>query len=1063
MKLQVLLSPTASGKTDWAVNYARDLSSGLSQTPRIIVPSHIQVQDCKKRLAEFGGALGVKIITFEELAWQIIEISGYYPGRLSENDQGVLIRDQLGKLDLEFFNGIKSKLGFTQNIHEIIRELKAGRILPDQLILAINETGISSRLLEIAEIYLSYQDRLGTLGMVDPIGAVNLAGERVTTQPDLYAAWDTLIFDGFDDLSPGQLHLLAGICDAVESVYFTLTGGTEEMRDKLVHKRSLSLLKEISSSMPVEIRRLEDITTIQAGKGAISALRSVVFSPAGTKQIDPGEELSMAAVPDRQAEVRTALRWIRKLIIEKKINLDDAAIIMRSQESYRSILGRIASEFGLQIRIQGGLPLSENPLISTILALLRIGNMGDEGLTWRDIVDNWQAPYFNWAILYQKTGKVYDSETHSKNSNLIKDLAQWGSVVGGYTQWADLFSILLDRSQSNSGAETQTIPADISQADAADLWDLLCVYIDLISPPVGELLVEEQVSWVEDLIGISANDDEDAYQGLNCLEQVRVGSPAYLQRDWKAIRVFHKILRDQVSVSRLLNQGGMDFNDFLVELIGVVEKTSYQPLDNDQRAITCADVSESRGLAFEAVALLGLSEGEFPATINEDPFLRDLDRTTLSEGFNLPLKLSTESAEAEYFYEAISRSKKYLLLTRPRIADNGTPWQPSPYWEEIQRWVNLAPRLETSRSKPELELAGSLAEYFEVIAGRFGFSSPGWQLSYQLYPEYSHQIVHSSMVLKARTSGFSGPGSEYDGGLSKIKGEFSSKYSSSYVWSASRLETYQSCPFQFFVTNVLNLDQTDPPQEGLDARQLGNIYHHVLEDLYRSVDDSYTLPDLLAALPGIAEVVFDAAPPREGFRKTAWWDLTKQEILANVERSVIVLETLDPSYRYYRAEQKFGIGDQPELIIQVPDLPGESYRMRGFIDRIDIKESGELRIIDYKTSGSFGFNNFAVKSGKKLQLPIYALAAMQALDLGSVREGFYFHVRSSEPSPFKLASYREGENRGPRAAIDRTIKSGWLAVQSIRNGEFRPQPPESGCPEYCPAAEFCWFYQPRQW
>ena len=40
-------------------------------------------------------------------------------------------------------------------------------------------------------------------------------------------------------------------------------------------------------------------------------------------------------------------------------------------------------------------------------------------------------------------------------------------------------------------------------------------------------------------------------------------------------------------------------------------------------------------------------------------------------------------------------------------------------------------------------------------------------------------------------------------------------------WSASRLETYGSCPFQFFVKNALELEPRELPELGLDASQLG--------------------------------------------------------------------------------------------------------------------------------------------------------------------------------------------------------------------------------------------------
>ncbi|TFG71229.1 MAG: hypothetical protein E4H27_05055, partial [Anaerolineales bacterium] len=93
------------------------------------------------------------------------------------------------------------------------------------------------------------------------------------------------------------------------------------------------------------------------------------------------------------------------------------------------------------------------------------------------------------------------------------------------------------------------------------------------------------------------------------------------------------------------------------------------------------------------------------------------------------------------------------------------------------------------------------------------------------------------------------------------------------------------------------------------------------------------------------------------------------------------------------------------------------------------------------------------RQGKKLQLPLYALAARDALGLGNPADGFYWHVRDAQPSGFTLAKF------GPQAAMDGTVKTAWEMIRAIRNGEFAPEPPKGGCPSYCPARTMCWQYQ----
>ena len=121
---------------------------------------------------------------------------------------------------------------------------------------------------------------------------------------------------------------------------------------------------------------------------------------------------------------------------------------------------------------------------------------------------------------------------------------------------------------------------------------------------------------------------------------------------------------------------------------------------------------------------------------------------------------------------------------------------------------------------------------------------------------------------------------------------------------------------------------------------------------------------------------------------------------------------------------------------------------------MDRAPDGGLRIIDYKTGGKWSFTPKAFAEGKKLQLPLYALAAEQALGLGRVTDGFYWHVQQAEASSFSLAG-------GVQEAIETALGHAWSAVRGARAGRFVPEPPDSGCPDYCPAAAFCWHARPR--
>ena len=66
------VAPAAIGKTSYLVEQVRAMSSDLAATPRVIVPTQLQVRTWRRRLGERGGALGVRVGTFDILYREIL-------------------------------------------------------------------------------------------------------------------------------------------------------------------------------------------------------------------------------------------------------------------------------------------------------------------------------------------------------------------------------------------------------------------------------------------------------------------------------------------------------------------------------------------------------------------------------------------------------------------------------------------------------------------------------------------------------------------------------------------------------------------------------------------------------------------------------------------------------------------------------------------------------------------------------------------------------------------------------------------------------------------------------
>jgi putative RecB family exonuclease len=150
------------------------------------------------------------------------------------------------------------------------------------------------------------------------------------------------------------------------------------------------------------------------------------------------------------------------------------------------------------------------------------------------------------------------------------------------------------------------------------------------------------------------------------------------------------------------------------------------------------------------------------------------------------------------------------------------------------------------------------------------------------------------------------------------------------------------------------------------------------------------------------------------------------------------------------------------LVLGSPKGQAFSLSLRGYIDRVDRAPDGRLRIIDYK-AGSTPISTRDLADGHRLQLPLYALAAQEALQTPVVG-GFYWHIGSARPSSLRLEKYApDGGKQGVAGAIETAVDYAMANVAAVRAGQFMPAPPEGGCPSFCPAMSFCEWYQPRSW
>lgn len=1029
MTKQLFLAPAGAGKTAYVLNLARQMAASLQAEVRVCVPTGLQAWAWRQRLAAAGGAVGVHVLTFDRLAAVCLNEAGEAYTELSEPVQYRLLRTIIDQLPLQHYAPLKAKPGFIQVTQQLISELKSAHVPPATFTQAVSGLGGEPRLRELAHIYTAYQDQLQAQGWADRIGLHWLAVEALSQHPARPGqAWPLLIIDGFDDFTPVQLALLRLL--AGRASQFILTLPQADLVDYPRYRRTQA---QVEAALGIAGQPLPPVDGWPARHPTLQHLARQLFAlPAGEPAANE-DVLILREAPDPAGEVRAALRWLKQRLVWDGLAPDQVALLARDIAPYRPFIRQVAAEFGLPIRLVDGLPLAQSPVIAALLALLRLhlplGEGGGPDLPRRALIAAWRSPYFQWA-----NGPVSITPAAA---DALDTLARQQRVIRGLGQWQ----------------------AALDVTDGAALRPLFTHFLSLTRPPAGAGAMRDFVQWLETLIGPDpqapgysmVGDPAGSAAGslagsLHIVAQARQ-NPATAPADVAALRTLKDILRGLVWAEEAVRSSQpVDFAYFFYELSGAVAAAQYHlPGRAGQPQIMVASVIQVRGLSFAAAAIMGLSEGAFPATIREDPFLRDMDRRRLREQFAIALESSTQSAEREFFYEAVTRTRQKLLLTRPVLADNGAEWVASPFWEAARRLVAVQPELIPSEAVVPLAETASPAEWWETMATLA--DDPAGVLPQDA--AILQQIQAAAHIWQARQAA---EAAIWDGDLSSLAPELTTRYGPDYVWSASRLEAYQTCGFLFFLQKVLRLEPLPEPAEGLDSRQLGNLYHRIFEQVMRAgLPEPPTEAAVRSHVAAIAAPILAAAPAEEGFRETAWWLQTRQEMVDNVTRSLLGLA--DGQYEFFQAEAAFG-GDRqgPPLIIRDG---ADQLRLRGIIDRIDRRADGRIRIIDYKSSNKAAYTLTAFRKGEKLQLPLYALAAEEVLGLGRVAAGFYWHFQQAEASSFTL-------DKAPEA-VDMAVGHAWDAVRRIRRGQFAPRPPQEGCPAYCPAAGFCWHYSPKEW
>ncbi|WP_369432118.1 PD-(D/E)XK nuclease family protein [Aquisphaera insulae] len=486
-------------------------------------------------------------------------------------------------------------------------------------------------------------------------------------------------------------------------------------------------------------------------------------------------------------------------------------------------------------------------------------------------------------------------------------------------------------------------------------------------------------------------------------------------------------------------------------------------------SVRLATVDEADGAGADWVILADLSEGTFPG------------RAAVQGLLSLrPGEKPGEAARAAYagemlrFLEVLGSARKGVILAYPTTDPKGQELLRAGFLDDlllllddrVERSCHTAlPRLHAALVDAP-ELAGSAADV-RVRAAALAAERGESELLSRLASDPVHRRILDGTAGALHAAGRRQRGTdfgEYDGlirdGAALL--ELDRFFGPSHAFSASQLETYLSCPFQFYARHVLKLRPVEEHDElAEDLTQRGSDLHDILEKMEARYLNSREEPDWLAAGASEIERISNIEPANATDLDLGLWEIQKTRLIDSIRLYIHQRQKYgDEDGRQFAPrmlELDFGSEGAEYPMLEIRD-GAKSVRLLGRIDRIDVSETDaglRFRVIDYKSGHTPSTGE--VRSGAMLQLPLYAMAVERIVfqdretilaDLG------YWGLKDDGYTPISFGDWEEDKS----ALIAHVLS----LVDQLRRGVFVVHSRRDGCESFCDYRGVCRIGQVRR-
>ncbi|MBR6253438.1 MAG: helicase-exonuclease AddAB subunit AddB [Clostridia bacterium] len=980
--MKFILGRSGTGKSTLCMNQIKEtIDSGFDKPVIYIVPEQFSFESEKKLIEVLGrsGIIGAQVLSFKRLAYKIFNENNVVLNTLNDSSRAMLVYYiMLSKeSELQVLKGASKNPGMVNSVLDEISEFKRYGLSPKSFEgFDFKNEYLNRKIHDICLIFEEYEKRISDT-YVDSNDDLTILCELIKGK-DNYLNGAKIWIDEFDGFITQEVNIIKAL-DKKCNVTISMISDDDELFE--INNMNL---KKFDIDLVSNSCRCEQ--NYRFNNDDLKHLEKSIYKYPINKYETQVDHIFVDEYQNAHEEIHSVSKEILNIVRNNDVRFENIAILTRDIDSYKNLFKMIFPMYEIPFFFDDKKELSQEPIITLILSFI-------------DIISNGYK-YEN-VFSYLKTGLT--NIQNLDDIDLIENYVLKFGIKGN--KWEEEF-VLEDKNLERINLIREEIVKPIMR------------FKENFS---GRKTANEIVTSLYDFLN-----EINLYNIINeSIEKLEnAGDIVLLRQAQEYAQVWNILISLLDDINTTLENEYITFDKFKSIFKIGISYNSISVIPSTKDKVIIGDIERTRNSDIKYLFIIGVNEGEFPKTFQNEGFINDKERAILLENGIEIAKDTKMLLKQEYFniYKSLSVPSDYLYISYPISDLEGKTKRPAFLINQIKE---MFPSIHSSMTNKDTILArkASFAESLNMLykkengeeTSKYWDNVLGW---YGTNEKDRFEAVIKGLDFKNTT-------------------EFQSKEVSKLLYgtkinsSVSKLEQFVSCPFSFYLRYGLYLREREVYK--IDTPDTGSFLHEIIEKFSKKViEEEIDLRDLDKSK--CDEIVSQISEDvlinfrHNLFSSTGRLRTLSIKLIELVKKTIwlIVCHLNAGEFGLYGSEVEFGPGKEyGEINVELSN--GEELVLSGKVDRIDVAKLDDgnyLRIVDYKSSNKkIKLSN--VYYGIQLQLLTYvnAISNEELNPAGAL----YLHLSDPIVSSDRRISKEEVEQ-----AIINSLRMNGIVISNVK-------------------------------